>query len=69
MGLKFYRVITRYILSVNAGVINTSSNQAIVENKVENDRVVTKVSPSVPLGRLGNDGRLKGYFYSEVVSI
>ena len=32
-----------------AGVINTSSNEAISESKVENDRVVTRVSPSLPL--------------------
>ena len=44
-----------------AGVINTSSN------KVKNDRVVTRVSPSVPLERVGNDGRLKRYFCLEVV--
>ena len=31
-----------------AGVINTSSNEAISESKVENDRVVTRVSPSLP---------------------
>ena len=47
-----------------AGVINTSSNEAAVENKIENHTVVTKVSPSVSLGRVGNDGRLKGYFSS-----
>ena len=44
-----------------AGVINTSSN------KVENYRIVTRVSPSVPLERVGNDGRLKHYFCLEVV--
>ena len=55
----------RTVLST-AGVKNTSS-EAISENKVENDRVVTKVSPSVPLGRVENDGRLKDYFCSEVV--
>ena len=44
-----------------AGVINTSSN------KVENDRIVTRVSPSVPLERVGNDGPLKHYFCLEVV--
>ena len=36
-------------------------------NKVEKDRVVTKVSPSVPLVRVGNDGCLKCYFCSEFV--
>ena len=46
--------------------INTSSNEAIVEKKVENDMFVTKVSPSVPLGRVGNDGRLSGYLCLEV---
>ena len=43
-----------------ASVINT--DETISENKVENDRVVSKVSPIVPLGRVVNDGRLKGYF-------
>ena len=33
-------------------LINTSSNKAIVEKKVENDMVVTKVSPSIPLERV-----------------
>ena len=33
-------------------LINTSSNKAMVEKKVENDMVVTKVSPSVPLERV-----------------
>ena len=47
-----------------AGVINT--DETISENKVENDRVVSKVSPIVTLGRVVNDGRLKGYFCSEV---
>ena len=46
-------------------VINTSTNEAISENKFEND--VTKVSPSIPLGRVGNDGCLKGCFCSEVL--
>ena len=47
--------------------INTFSNDAIVEKKVENDMVVTKVSPSVPpLERVGNDGRLNGYFCLKV---
>ena len=32
--------------------INTSSNKAMIEKKVENDMVVTKVSPSVPLERI-----------------
>ena len=36
-----------------AGVINTSSNEGISESKVGNDRAVTRVSPSVPLGRVG----------------
>ena len=48
-------------------VINTSTNEAISENKFENDRIVTKVSPSISLGRVGNDGCLKGCFYSEVL--
>ena len=46
--------------------INTFSNDAIVEKKVENDMVVTKVSPSVPLERVGNDCRLNGYFCLKV---
>ena len=49
-------------------IINTFSNEAIVEKKVENDMVVTKVSPSVPLERLGNDGSLNSYFCLEVKS-
>ena len=48
-----------------AGVINTDETSS--ENKVENDRVVSKVSPIVTLGRVVNDSRLKGYFCSEVV--
>ena len=48
-------------------VINTSTNEAISENKFENYRIVTKVSPSIPLGRVGNDGCLKGCFCSEVL--
>ena len=32
--------------------INTSSNKDMIEKKVENDMVVTKVSPSVPLERI-----------------
>ena len=58
----------RMVMST-AGVINTSSNEAISENKVENDRVVTRVNPSVPLGRVGNDGRLKGIFVQKLFSI
>ena len=49
------------------GVINTSSNETIYENKVENDSVVTKVSPTVPIVRVGNNGCLKCYLCSEVV--
>ena len=37
------------IVMSTAEVINTSSNEAISESKVENDRVVTRVSPSLPL--------------------
>ena len=33
-------------------VINISSNEAVVEKKVENDMVVTKGSSSVPLERV-----------------
>ena len=51
------------MLMSTAGVINTSSNEVIVEN----DMVAIKVSPSVPLERLRSDGHLKGYFCSEVV--
>ena len=53
------------ILMSTTSFINTS-NEAIVEKKVESDMVVTKVSPSVPLERVGNDGRLDGYFCLEV---
>ena len=49
-----------------AGVINTS-NEVIVKISIENDIVVTKVNPSVPLGRVKNNGCLKSYFCSEVV--
>ena len=49
-----------------AGVINTS-NEVIVKISIENDIVVTKVNPSVSLGRVENNGCLKGYFCSEVV--
>ena len=49
-----------------AGVINTS-NEVIVKISIEIDIVVTKVNPSVPLGRVKNNGCLKGYFCSEVV--
>ena len=45
-----------------AGIMNTSSSEAISDNKA-----VTKVSPSVPLGRVRNAGCLRGYFCSEVV--
>ena len=50
-----------------AGVINTSSNKVMFENKVKNNRVVKRVSSRVPLGKVENDVRLKGCFYSEVV--
>ena len=49
-----------------AGIINTS-NEVIVKISIENDIVVTKVNPSIPLGRVENNGCLKGYFCSEVV--
>ena len=55
----------RILMSIT-GVISTSSNEAIVEKKVENDLVVTKVSPSVPQEMVGNDDCLKSYFCSEV---
>ena len=54
------------ILTSITSFINTSSNEAIVEKKVESDMVVIKVSPNVPLQRMGNDGRLDGYFCLEV---
>ena len=54
------------ILMSTTSFINTSSNEAIVEKKVESDMVVTKVSPSVLLERVGNDGRLGAYFCLEV---
>ena len=54
------------ILMLIPAVISTSSNEAIVEKKVENDLVVTKVSPSVHEERVGNDECLKSYFCSEV---
>ena len=54
------------ILMSTTSFINTSSNEAIVEKKVESDMVVTKVSPSVALERVGNDGCLDGYFCLEV---
>ena len=54
------------VIMSEADVINTS-NEVIVKNSIENDIVVTKMNPSVPLGRVENNGRLKGYFCSEVV--
>ena len=54
------------VIMSEADVINTS-NEVIVKNSIENDIVVTRVNPSVPLGRVENNGRLKGYFCSEVV--
>ena len=55
------------MVTSTTNVINTSTNEAINENKFENDRIVIKVSPSIPLGRVGNDGCLKGCFCSEIV--
>ena len=57
------------MVMLKAGVINTSFNEARIKIKVENDWVVTNVSPSAPLEMVGYDGHLKGYFCSEVVSI
>ena len=50
-----------------AGVINASSNEAKIQNKVGSDTVVTRVIPIVPLERVWNDEHLKGYFCSGVV--
>ena len=57
------------MIMLAASVINISSNEVAVENRVENNTVVTKVSPSVSLGRVENYGRLKRFFCSEVVLI
>ena len=50
------------MIMLAASVINTSSNEVAVENRVENNTVVTKVGPSVSLGRVENYGRLKRFF-------
>ena len=38
-----------------------------MEDRVESARGVSDRSNSVPLGRVGDDSRLKGYFCSDVV--
>ena len=50
-----------------AGIIDTSWNEIIVEDRVESARGMSDRSNSVPLGRVGDDSRLKGYFCSDVV--
>ena len=59
------------IVTLTTGVIDTSCNEIIVENRDDSNetsaRGLSDKSNSVPLGRVGDDGRLKGYFYSDVV--
>ena len=42
-------------------------NEAVVGNRGDNDVVSTKLTPSVLLGRVDNDGRMKSYFCSEAI--
>ena len=58
--------MAKMIISASS-VINISSNEVAVENRVENNTVVTKVNPSISLGMVENYGGLKRYFCSEVV--
>ena len=59
------------ILTSTAGIIDTSCNEIIVENRVDSNetsgRGLSDKSNSVPLGRVGDSDRLKGYFCSDVV--
>ena len=59
------------IVSLKAGIIDTYCNEFIVENRVDGNDTSAQglpdMSNSVSLGRLGGDGHLKGYFYSDVV--
>ena len=59
------------IVTSTAGIIDTSCNEIIVENRVDSNetsmRGLSDKSNSVPWGRVGNDGHLKGYFCSDVV--
>ena len=54
-----------------AGIIDTSCNEIIAEDRVDSNETsslrVSDRSNSVPVGRVGDDGRLKGYFCSDVV--
>ena len=42
-------------------------NGAVVGNRVDNDVVSTKRTPSALLGRVENDGRMRSYFCSGVI--
>ena len=59
------------MVTSTAGIIDTSCNEIIVENRVDSNetsgRGLSDKSNSVPLGRVGDDDRLKGYFCSDVV--
>ena len=59
------------IVTSTAGIIDTSCNEIIVKNRVDSNetsaRGLSDKSNRVPLGRVGDDGRLKGYFCSDVV--
>ena len=59
------------IVTLTGGIIDTSCNEIIVENRVGSKETsaqgLSDKSSSVPLGRVGDDGRLKGYFCSDVV--
>ena len=59
------------IATSKAGIIDTFCNEIIVDNGVNSNETNARGLPdknnSVPLGRVGNDGRLKDYFRLDVV--
>ena len=61
------------ILTSTAGIIDTSCNEIIVENRVDSNETsgggggLSDKNNRVPLGRVGDSDRLKGYFCSDVV--
>ena len=60
------------IATLTTGIIYTSCNEIIVENRVDSNKTsaqgLSDKSNSVPLGRVGADSCLKGYFCLDVVS-
>ena len=58
------------IVTLTVGIKDTSCNDIIVETRVDSietsARGLSDNSNSVPLGRVVDDGRLKGYFCSDV---